>query len=41
MATKRVPKKDGSGKGTGANAGRGCSTPKRPNKTTRKSIKRK
>ena len=35
---KRVPKKDGSGKGTGANAGRGCANPKKPNqkKATKK-----
>ena len=35
---KRVPKKDGSGKGTGANSGRGCANPKKPNqkKATKK-----
>ena len=30
---KGIPKRDGSGKGTGANAGRGgCETPVKPNK---------
>ena len=28
---KNKPKRDGSGKGIGANSGRGCSTPKKPN----------
>lgn len=31
-APKNVPKRDGSGRGTGQNAGRGgCNPPKRPN----------
>ena len=30
-ATKNVPKKDGSGKGIGANAGRGCKNPDKKN----------
>jgi len=29
--TKSVPKRDGSGKGVGANAGRGCKTPTKKN----------
>jgi len=32
MATKNTPKRDGSGKGIGANSGRGgCKSPKKPN----------
>jgi len=35
--TKRIQKKDGSGRGTGANAGRGgCTNPKRPNQIKKK-----
>ena len=35
---KNVPKRDGSGKGIGANAGRGCSTPTKKNQ--KKSVKK-
>ena len=39
---KNQPKRDGSGKGTGQNAGRGCNTPTRKNQTNvKRTVKKK
>ena len=40
MARKNQPKRDGSGGGTGKNAGRGCKTPKNTRQGSNRSTKR-